>query len=1627
MANYVATQVTKFENGVSAGAAAAAADLTKLADAGERVDATVTKVGRSAASLKSQLDPVTKASNDLAKAKKTLAEAESRLSDDMVRGRTTQAEYDRAILTATANVEKKRAALAAARQAASELDDIVKRSSADIQAAAQVAERYASSLSDLRSKYDPLYSAERKHAQTLAEISQAEQLGALSAQQAATARTQQTQAYVALQRELSGLAALERQQAAAERDAKTAAAALGAEVDNLRSKYNPLYAASKKYETALAEITRAEELGAISAKQAALARQDATQHLNGLAAANDTAAAASSRLASNVQNASFQVGDFAVQVASGQSWVTALAQQLPQLLGSFGMIGAIAGAGVAIAAVAAKFAGLKSATEEMRKALDDSADGWEHATEQASRFKEAVRSQGDQYLAADAAGRRYREGLRGEIENVVNLTRSYGGLTGAMRAAEQARLDQELYGQRNTESTLRTALSTAGARFSVNSEQQVPTLGAGSSIISSSASMNYTGDPLIAAEAQKVTAALKEMQASSSITTESVGKLFIALHDGAQITGQGGDAFRQLRETLLALMPTLKEYEDTVRRTQIQQRILNGEVIPGAALEQARSLASQIGGRYQTRQAANDNIAKLRAGLAEATDSNDIAAINSALHEQGMVLQGLEPAMTGYLRGLQQQAIVAKTMEGAQRELVQAEVQANETARAAGQGHASAAAIAQARALVQQRLNSQMADYIIRTELVADGDNAAAAAMQNGVRAANQARDAWAAQTEALKYGTAGSAEYMLAVNRITDSLGNQRDATEALNNAKALLSQDQQMEMLRTEATLIGATADQRERELAALREKQKIQGEGGDPDSEAGKRRIQNAKLISDQARTNTQLQNSWDELARVGEQAFDRIGGAITEAFANGSLRAVDFRNIAKAVLSEVLQAALKLAVINPLLNSMFGGTRGTLGGIGTVLSGGTGAAAAGSAATGGGMGGSLDTASGLWKAFGGGSSGAVSTGWTWLDNGLNATAYSYGGGEIATQLGEFADTGMTLGGASGATTAATNVSWAQAAGGAAGILGGAYGLYSGIQTGGARGWAQGIGGTAGMVAGGTALAGGSAAVASGAAAAGLGAGASAALGAIAAAAPYVAVIAAIAAMLLPGQKPSDMTGAYTANLHTGETVVGGLTGDRFSQDNRDLASSIGSQVNSLADSLKNALGVGEIPFSYWIQAGNRDGIQAHYDGVDHNYERNDAQAAQLVQDMAQSLINSMKGLASTEVQAIIANSSGVDATLQNLDWYNGDYKNMIAESVQPTAAFVKQVNALAAPIDAAIAKARELGIKEDALNAVRAKAVQVMLDQRTATLDAITANDSQRQALASGVSELVLQIQNFSAAAQAEVRALDDQLRDLDIQPETRASFTADRWRTLDAEYYALVRRRDAASTASSNSLWDRFQAASGNGATLEGALWDQERRANAERVAAASDGVTDMALLERTLAEERLAIIRRFNDEAADLEKQRNDAATQTATGLVSSLGDFARGLRYGDSSSLDYRSQYDLAVGSFNDVAGRALSGDFGAMSQFQDYATDLLSASRAVNGSGARYAADMAWVTDLVGQIGNMGADRLTEAARNEAAIEGQTQTLVAALAAVQAEVAALRREQQQQGSAKPERANAA
>ena len=161
--------------------------------------------------------------------------------------------------------------------------------------------------------------------------------------------------------------------------AEASAQTIGKEMDRLRAKYDPLFAASKRYEIELSELNRAQKIGALNTQQydAALERLNAeymraTGGAQRLAGANARAAGATRGMGGGIQNVAYQIGDFATQVGAGTAASMALGQQLPQLLGGFGVLGAVLGAVVAIGVpLAASFLKSGDAAGDLEDAVSD--------------------------------------------------------------------------------------------------------------------------------------------------------------------------------------------------------------------------------------------------------------------------------------------------------------------------------------------------------------------------------------------------------------------------------------------------------------------------------------------------------------------------------------------------------------------------------------------------------------------------------------------------------------------------------------------------------------------------------------------------------------------------------------------------------------------------------------------------------------------------------------------------------------------------------------------------------------------------------------------------------------------------------------------------------------------------------------------------------------------------------------------------------------------------------------------------------------------------------------------------------------------------------------------------------
>lgn len=110
------------------------------------------------------------------------------------------------------------------------------------------------------------------------------------------------------------------------------------EMDAIRAQYNPLFAASMRYEQQLRDIAEAERLGAISAIEAAAARNRAAAALVPMANGVGRLGASASAAAAYTQNLTFQVNDIAMMMAAGQNPFMLMMQQGTAVTQVFGQM-----------------------------------------------------------------------------------------------------------------------------------------------------------------------------------------------------------------------------------------------------------------------------------------------------------------------------------------------------------------------------------------------------------------------------------------------------------------------------------------------------------------------------------------------------------------------------------------------------------------------------------------------------------------------------------------------------------------------------------------------------------------------------------------------------------------------------------------------------------------------------------------------------------------------------------------------------------------------------------------------------------------------------------------------------------------------------------------------------------------------------------------------------------------------------------------------------------------------------------------------------------------------------------------------------------------------------------------
>ncbi len=112
----------------------------------------------------------------------------------------------------------------------------------------------------------------------------------------------------------------------------------GRALDQVRARFNPLFAESQRYTDELRDIARAEEIGAISALEAAAARDRAAAAMAPMAAGMRGLGAGAGAAQANMANLGFQMNDIIMMATMGQAPLAIMMQQGMQVTQVFGQM-----------------------------------------------------------------------------------------------------------------------------------------------------------------------------------------------------------------------------------------------------------------------------------------------------------------------------------------------------------------------------------------------------------------------------------------------------------------------------------------------------------------------------------------------------------------------------------------------------------------------------------------------------------------------------------------------------------------------------------------------------------------------------------------------------------------------------------------------------------------------------------------------------------------------------------------------------------------------------------------------------------------------------------------------------------------------------------------------------------------------------------------------------------------------------------------------------------------------------------------------------------------------------------------------------------------------------------------
>ncbi len=831
---------------------------------------------------------------------------------------------------------------------------------------------YGQELDRLTAKFDPLFAAHKKMQSAIEQINQAQSVGAISASQAIDLRIRETNAYNTLasaiasadaRRKAFAQTAVDRVSITPDRGADIAA--YGQQLDQLRAKYNPLYAVITSYKSAVADIREAHKVGAISAdemtealnrqRRAALAAIDATKGRT-----SDTGPGAQFRR----QNLTYQLFDIGQTAFMGMNPAMIAAQQGPQILqlyaGQGGVNAALKDFGSIASGIGRFITPVTASIGAVTAALVVGGKAW----------GDYLASEKEVETAASGLGRAFA-GTQASMDAAARAGASAAGISvTSAKSMEAAFLQTGKIGSDNFQrlisiskdfgATFGTDAKTAGdmlAKMFSDPEQAAQQLYQQYGLIDAATARQATNLARSnrQSEAQAVLLdALPGKLASATEATTALGRAWDSVATAAS------NAWNWLgRTTNKALTgPTLEE-QLALERARAEgaknDPILRMFGVDNSAQAEVDRLQSEIKKRDEEaarkqQEAENIRLTQTATRLAEGSSANsdalriqgyknDIAALNSGLNalpqdditSRRMVTEAIDAKTRALDALISKQARATELdrldiqIQNERNPAMRAELEARRTrlqlsADEIRTSDLEAAAARERNRVVLETISSsqaQASDMAIEAGIRQKLNAQVAAGTITSQDAQRKLQEELQLRPLIIAAATLEGEEKQKLLKVIEALRAGYEGLSAAEKEASAndyIRSQQDKLEVLRAQQAVVGESEATQARVNALVQAEQDIRNKGLDAAGQQAQAIRANAAAIAD---ANTQLEKSkdaWNTYKQAGESAIDTL-------FSGD-------KDIGKKLGNTFLDLTKQLVVTNPLKNMLFGTNYGTI---------------------------------------------------------------------------------------------------------------------------------------------------------------------------------------------------------------------------------------------------------------------------------------------------------------------------------------------------------------------------------------------------------------------------------------------------------------------------------------------------------------------------------------------------------------------------------------------------------------------------------------------------------------------------------------------------------------------------